>query len=241
MTGQHSPSAQPDIVNAGERARSLRVVIADDHPIVRDAIHKLLTLEDDIEIVGEASNGREVIEITETTDPDIVILDLRMPQMDGITALEALQQMEKIPKVILLTASENRHEFIQAMKLGCDGIVLKHSASEVIVNCIRAVVAGERRLFSHTRTAVMHDGGELSTASASKSLGSSRRSPLSSRERDIVRQIAQGYKNREIADNLFISQQTVKNHLHSIFDKVGVSGRLELALYAVQMGLSTSY
>ena len=105
MTGQHSPSAQPDIVNAGERARSLRVVIADDHPIVRDAIHKLLTLEDDIEVVGEASNGREVIEITATTDPDMVILDLRMPQMDGIAALEALQQMEKIPKVILLTAS----------------------------------------------------------------------------------------------------------------------------------------
>ena len=234
MTGQHLPSA-------GERARSIRVVIADDHPIVRDAIRKLLTLEDDIEIVGEASNGREVIEITETTDPDIVILDLRMPQMDGFTALEALQQMEKIPKVILLTASENGHEFIQAMKRGCAGIVLKHSASEVIVNSIRAVVAGERRLFSHTRTAVMHDGGELSTVSASESFGSSRRSPLSLRERDIIRQIAQGYKNREIADNLFISQQTVKNHLRSIFYKVGVSGRLELALYAVQTGLSTSY
>jgi DNA-binding NarL/FixJ family response regulator len=241
MTSQHSPPAQPDILNVGERARSLRVVIADDHPIVRDAIHKLLTLEDDIEIVGEASNGREVIEIAETTNPDIVILDLRMPQMDGITVLEALQQMEKIPKVILLTASENRHEFIQAMKLGCDGIVLKHSASEVIVNCIRAVVVGEIWLSSHTRSAVMHEN-EVPMASTGKSCAiSRRRSPLSSRQRDIIRQIAQGYKNREIADNLFLSEQTVKNHLHSIFDKVGVSDRLELARYAIQMGLSTSY
>ena len=125
------------------------------------------------------------------------------------------------------------------MKLGCDGIVSKHSASEVIVNCIRAVVAGEIWLSSHTRSAVMHEN-DVPTASTGKSCAiSGRRSPLSSRERDIVRQIAQGYKNREIADNLLLSEQTVKNHLHSIFDKVGVSNRLELALYALQTGLAT--
>src|SRR4051794_897836 len=94
----------------------IRVVLADDHPIVRDGLKKLLVLEEDIAVVGEASDGREVLEVVAQTAPDVVILDLRMPNMDGLTALEALQQMERKPRVIILTASEDKNEFIQAMK-----------------------------------------------------------------------------------------------------------------------------
>jgi len=214
------------------------VVLADDHPIVRDGLKKLLVLEDDIAVVGEASDGREVLDVVQRTAPDVVILDLRMPNMDGLSALENLQQLEKRPRVIILTASEDKNEFVQAMKLGCSGIVLKQTAPELIVKSIRKVHAGEIWLDSHTTAAVMRQfaapGEVLGVHPATRNR---ERSPLSQREREIVNLVAQGYKNREMAEKMFISEQTVKNHLHNIFDKLGVSDRLELALYAIHKGL----
>src|SRR3982751_6292848 len=135
--------------------RPIRVVLADDHPIVRDGLRKLLSLEDDIEVVGEASDGREVLQLVQETEPDVVILDLRMPNLDGLSALQAMQQSNKKSKVIVLTASEDKNEFVQAMKLGCSGIVLKQTAPELIVKSIRKVHAGEIWLASHTTAAVM--------------------------------------------------------------------------------------
>jgi two-component system, NarL family, nitrate/nitrite response regulator NarL len=217
----------------------IRVVLADDHPIVRDGLRKLLTLEDDIEVVGEASDGREVVHVVQETQPDVVILDLRMPHMDGLAALQALQQIEKKAKVIVLTASEDKNEFVQAMKLGCSGIVLKQTAPELIVKSIRKVFAGEIWLDSHTTAAVMRQfasPGDVMGGGGGAAKGRER-SPLSQREREIVSLVAQGYKNREMAEKMFISEQTVKNHLHNIFDKLGVSDRLELALYAIHKGL----
>ncbi|MBI1895296.1 MAG: response regulator transcription factor [Acidobacteria bacterium] len=230
-----SPNLDPPDPPATEK-KAIRVVLADDHPIVRDGLRKLLSLEDDIEIVGEAADGREVLQIVQDTEPDVVILDLRMPNLDGLSALQALQQMNKRAKVIVLTASEDKNEFVQAMKLGCSGIVLKQTAPELIVKSIRKVHAGEIWLDSHTTAAVMRQ-----FAGPGESLGSGgrgrERSPLSAREREIVGLVAQGYKNKEMAEKMFISEQTVKNHLHNIFDKLGVSDRLELALYAIHKGL----
>src|SRR4029453_3955814 len=142
-------------LGAGEQRPTIRIVLADDHPIVRDGLRKLLMLEDDIEVVGEASDGREAIQVVQEKQPDVVILDLRMPHMDGLSALQALQQLEKKTKVIVLTASEDKNEFVQAMKLGCSGIVLKQTAPELIVKSIRKVYAGEIWLDSHTTAAVM--------------------------------------------------------------------------------------
>jgi DNA-binding NarL/FixJ family response regulator len=216
----------------------IRVVLADDHPIVRDGLRKLLTLEDDIEVVGEAWDGREVLQVVQDTQPDIVILDLRMPHMDGLAALQALQQIEKKTKVIVLTASEDKNEFVQAMKLGCSGIVLKQTAPDLIVKSIRKVFAGEIWLDSHTTAAVMRQFASPADMMGGGGAAKGReRSPLSQREREIVSLVAQGYKNREMAEKMFISEQTVKNHLHNIFDKLGVSDRLELALYAIHKGL----
>jgi DNA-binding NarL/FixJ family response regulator len=223
--------------NAEAPAQTIRVALADDHPIVRDGLRKLLSLEDDIEVVGEASDGREVVQMVHDTRPDILILDLRMPYMDGLTTLQALQHGERKVKVIILTASEDKNEFVQAMKLGCSGIVLKQTAPELIVKSIRKVNGGEIWLDSHTTAAVMRQFASPSdVASGSPSKGRER-SPLSQREREIVGLVAQGYKNREMAEKMFISEQTVKNHLHNIFDKLGVSDRLELALYAIHKGL----
>lgn len=216
----------------------VRIVLADDHPIVRDGLKKLLQLEDDFEVVGEAGDGREVIDRVQELDPDILLLDLRMPNLDGLAALQALQQTNKRTRVIVLTASEDKNEFVQAMKLGCSGIVLKQTAPDLIVKSIRKVHAGEIWLDSHTTAAVMRQFSTGFESSSSSSSGKGReRSPLSAREREIVALVAQGYKNKEMAEKMFISEQTVKNHLHNIFDKLGVSDRLELALYAIHKGL----
>jgi two-component system, NarL family, nitrate/nitrite response regulator NarL len=235
--GDNPPLVASD-VPGGEPGRTMiRVVLADDHPIVRDGLRKLLTLEDDIEVVGEASDGREAVSVVQLTRPDVVILDLRMPHMDGLAALQALQQIDKKTKVIVLTASEDKNEFVQAMKLGCSGIVLKQTAPELIVKSIRKVFAGEIWLDSHTTAAVMRQFAGPEGMLNSGSAKGRERSPLSQREREIVGLVAQGYKNREMAEKMFISEQTVKNHLHNIFDKLGVSDRLELALYAIHKGL----
>lgn len=217
---------------------AIRILIADDHPIVRDGLRKLLMLEDDLEIVAEASDGREVLDKVQELDPDVVLLDLRMPNLDGLSTLQAMAQLNKRAKVIVLTASEDKNEFVQAMKLGCSGIVLKQTAPELIVKSIRKVHGGEIWLDSHTTAAVMRQFAMPGELGGSTSGGKAReRSPLSAREREIVQLVAQGYKNKEMAEKMFISEQTVKNHLHNIFDKLGVSDRLELALYAIHKGL----
>ena len=237
---ESTATIQPDESRAAEtRKPVIRILIADDHPIVRDGLRKLLSLEDDFEIVGEANDGREVLDMIQEVEPDVLLLDLRMPNLDGLSTLQAMQQSGKRTRVIVLTASEDKNEFVQAMKLGCSGIVLKQTAPDLIVKSIRKVNSGEIWLDSHTTAAVMRQfstGLETSTVSGGGAKGRER-SPLSTREREIVALVAQGYKNKEMAEKMFISEQTVKNHLHNIFDKLGVSDRLELALYAIHKGL----
>src|SRR5437016_3547073 len=220
-----------------KRKGTVRIVLADDHPIVRDGLKKLLKLEEDFEVVGEAGDGREVLEKVHELDPDVLLLDLRMPNLDGLSALQALQQANKRTRVIVLTASEDKNEFVQAMKLGCSGIVLKQTAPDLIVKSIRKVNSGEIWLDSNTTAAVMRQFSTGLEGNGANGAKGRERSPLSAREREIVALVAQGYKNKEMAEKMFISEQTVKNHLHNIFDKLGVSDRLELALYAIHKGL----
>src|ERR1700681_3777400 len=169
-----------------KKKSTVRILLADDHPIVRDGLKKLLLLEDDFEVVGEAGDGREVLEKVHELDPDVLLLDLRMPNLDGLSALQALQQTNKRTRVIVLTASEDKNEFVQAMKLGCSGIVLKQTAPELIVKSIRKVHGGEIWLDSNTTAAVMRQfavAGEMGGSGAGKSRG---RSALSQREPEIV-------------------------------------------------------
>jgi DNA-binding NarL/FixJ family response regulator len=232
-----SQATAPPEMTGETGPHSIRVLISDDHPLVREGLRRLLGLENDLEIVGEAGDGESTVALVEKLDPDIVLLDLRMPGMDGFGALQRIQKLGKRPKVIVLTASEDKNEFVQAMKMGCSGIVLKQTASELIVKSIRRVHAGEIWLDSNTTAAVMRQFAAPSDGAAQSSLRPRARSPLSQRECEIVALVAQGYKNKEMAEKMFISEQTVKNHLHNIFDKLGVSDRLELALYAIHKGL----
>jgi DNA-binding NarL/FixJ family response regulator len=232
-------NSEPEGMTVAAAPGPVRILIADDHPVVREGLRRLLSLEDDVEIVGEAGDGDATVAMVERLDPDIVLLDIRMPGMDGFGALQRLQRLGKKTRVIVLTASEDKNEYVQAMKLGCSGIVLKQTAADLIIKSIRKVHAGEIWLDSHTTAAVMRQfatPGEIGLPSGVRNRD---RSPLSTREREIVALVAQGYKNKEMAEKLFISEQTVKNHLHNIFDKLGVSDRLELALYAIHKGLHT--
>src|ERR1700685_908410 len=177
---------------AEKRKATVGIVIADDHPIVRDGLKKLLLLEDDFEIVGEAGDGREVLEKVQALDPDVLLLDLRMANLDGLSALPALQQTNKRTRVIVLTASEDKNEFVQAMKLGCSGIVLKQTAPDLIVKSIRKVNPGEIWLDSHTTAAVMRQF-QTGQDAAGMATGKGReRSPLSTRERGIRGLVGQG-------------------------------------------------
>src|SRR6202048_1737970 len=165
----------------------IRILIADDHPIVRDGLRKLLSLEEDVEVVGEAADGCEVLDKVHELDPDILLLDLRMPNLDGLSALQSLMQSTRRTRVIVLTASEDKNEFVQSMKLGCSGIVLKQTAPDLIVKSIRKVHGGEIWLDSHTTAAVMRQFAAPGEVVASGGTGKSReRSPLSTREREIV-------------------------------------------------------
>ncbi|MFN0165047.1 MAG: response regulator [Bryobacteraceae bacterium] len=227
-----APSSEMDSPVAGEK---IRIVIADDHPIFRDGLRKLLSLEEDFDVVAEAKDGKEVLDILEQLQPDVLLLDLKMPGIDGLTALQRLQSTQTQTKVIVLTASEDKNQFVQAMKFGTSGIVLKQTATDLLIKAIRKVHLGEIWLDSHTTAAVMR---QFASPMEPSPVGRDReRSPLSAREREIVALVAQGYKNKEMAEKMFISEQTVKNHLHNIFDKLGVSDRLELALYAIHKNL----
>jgi DNA-binding NarL/FixJ family response regulator len=222
----------------------IRIVVADDHPIFRDGLCKLLGLEEDFEVVAQASDGRQVLDVLQQYLPDILLLDLKMPGLDGLATLQRLQAVKNKTRVIVLTASDDKNEFVQAMKLGTSGIVLKQTATELLIKSIRKVHAGEIWLDSHTTAAVIRqfvaadDAPQQSSAPQQQSR-ERERSPLSQREREIVALVAQGFKNKEMAEKMFISEQTVKNHLHNIFDKLGVSDRLELALYAIHNNLHT--
>jgi DNA-binding NarL/FixJ family response regulator len=225
-------------------------VVADDHPIFRDGLCRLLALEEDFEVVAQAQDGRQVLDVLQQHEPDILLLDLKMPGLDGLATLQRLQIAKNKTRVIVLTASDDKNEFVQAMKLGTSGIVLKQTATELLIKSIRKVHAGEIWLDSHTTAAVIrqfvaNDEAQPMPAAAMHALPAvaatreRERSPLSQREREIVALVAQGFKNKEMAEKMFISEQTVKNHLHNIFDKLGVSDRLELALYAIHNNLHT--
>jgi DNA-binding NarL/FixJ family response regulator len=208
--------------------QQIRVMMADDHFLFREGVRKLLECEDDISIVGEAADGDECVALMAKLRPDIVLLDLNMPGKNGLAVLEEVDFDSLLTRAIILTAAGDNGEVVQAMRLGARGIVLKQSTSELLVKSIHCVYGGEIWLDNRITAEVMKAFAKSSDGGARKN-----KELLSDREKQIVQLVVQGQRNKEIATNLFISEQTVKNHLHNIYDKLGVSDRLELALYAI--------
>ena len=212
-------------------AEPIRIALADDHPVFRDGLRKLLSLERDFEVVAEAQDGTEVVDILVEVEPDVLLLDLHMPQRDGIATLKGVDHHQLKTKVIVLTASEDPRQHVHALKQGASGIVLKQSATKLLAESIRKVHQGGIWLDAKGTAALMeHVFGSTTDnpAETRKNRG------LSGREKEVVALVAQGFKNKEIASKLYVAEQTVKNHLHKIFDKLGVADRVELALYALE-------
>jgi len=233
MERSDQPPALP-FAYAPERAEAepIRIAIADDHPVFRDGLFEVLRLEDGFQMVGKAASGQEVLQIVEKQRPEILLLDLGMPGMDGFATLRHLHAIASATKVIVLTASEDRNHVVEAMQLGASGVVFKHDQTSVLIKSIRRVHAGEIWLHPCTTQAAM----EPPQPAPSEPRFSRFQEPaphLTRRESEVVRMVAQGLRNREIASRMFISEQTVKNHLRAIFEKLHVTDRLELALYAI--------
>ena len=222
------PTAKTSSGSRAKDKKKIRIVIADDHAIFRDGLKKLLSLERDLDVIGEAEDGQQTVELVKKLQPDILLLDLKMPVMNGLAALEQIQDRVKTTRVIVLTASDQEQEVVEAVRLGTAGVVRKQSATEMLIKSIRKVAGGEVWLDSRLTAAVLREFSEPPPAPREPP-----KNLLSGREREIVGLVCQGFRNKEIAEKMFISEQTVKNHLHNIFDKLGVSDRLELALYAL--------
>ncbi len=215
----------------GESVQYVRILVADDHPIFRDGLRKLLEAETDFQVVGEASDGGEAIKMAQRLKPDVLLLDLAMPQVPGLEALRELRNSVEAIRVILLTAAIDREQIVDALHHGVRGVVLKESATQLLLKSIRCVMAGQYWVGRESVTDLVRIIRDLTVIPEQ---GPRKRAyNLTPRERDIISSIVDGYTNKDIAEKFSIAEQTVKHHLGNIFDKLGVSNRLELALYAV--------
>ncbi len=204
-----------------------RIVIADDHPVLRESLSALLQSQPDFQVVGTAGSGAEAISMVEREHPDVLLLDLFMPESDGFEVLRTLERAHQRVAAVVLTASENHLDYVQVVRLGARGLVLKAEDPQRLFAAIRTVAGGALAFANDIADQVVR-------AMASEP----RREPgnldrLSERERQIASLVARGLKNKDIAAELHISENTVKRHLQSIFNKTGIRDRLELAVLAV--------
>jgi two-component system, NarL family, nitrate/nitrite response regulator NarL len=212
----------------------IRILIADDHGIFRDGLRRLLEAEPGLSVVGEAADGAEAVALVTELRPDILLLDLAMPRVPGIEALRELAAGKHPVRTILLTASAGRPQIVEALQLGARGIVLKESATQVLLKSITAVMAGSYWVGREN----VPDLKELVLDSVAPEQPGGRYG-LTRREMQMVAAIVEGSSNREIAQKFSVREDTVKHHLTSIFGKLGVSTRLELALFAIEHRLVT--
>jgi len=209
-----------------------RIVIADDHPIFRDGLRGLIETDEDFMLAGQATDGEQAAALAKKLKPDVLLLDLMLPKLTG---LQVLAQLAGDPglatmKTILLTAAIDEDQITEALRLGAKGVVLKDTATELLIKSIHCVVDGEYWVGRNNVGGLIQ---ALRMAHTKRPEDSVNKFALTARELEIVTAIVEGYSNKEIARKFSISEQTVKHHLSSIFDKVGVSNRLELALFSV--------
>jgi two-component system, NarL family, nitrate/nitrite response regulator NarL len=215
-------------------SQPVRILLADDHPIFRDGLRRLLEADPGFRVVGEASDGAEAVAMARKLKPDLLLLDLAMPKHPGLEAVRELGSSETPIRILLLTAAVEKEQIVEALQLGARGVVLKESATQLLLNSIRAVMAGHYWVGRETiSNLVEYLRGLLAPPPTPKQ----KKFGLTPRELEIVSAVVAGYSNKEIAEYFKISEDTVKHHLSNIFDKLGVSTRLELALFAVNQAL----
>lgn len=208
-------------------SQKTRIVVADDHAVLRESLSLLLHTQPDFEVVGTAADGNQALRLVQEQQPDVLVLDLFMPNGDGFEVLRTLDRAGARAAAVVLTASDNQPDYVQVVRLGARGLVLKGDDPEKLFAAIRSVAAGELAFADDIAQQVlgaMAVEREMETASMAR---------LSERERQVAYLVARGLKNRQIAGELSISENTVKRHLQSIFSKTGARDRLELAVLAL--------
>jgi two-component system nitrate/nitrite response regulator NarL len=210
--------------------RPIRIVLADDHPVVRIGVKNMLSPQDSFEVIGEAGDGDEAITQTLELQPDILLLDLLMPRLPGLEAMRAIMNGSPTVKILLLTSTISTQQIIEALQIGARGIVLKDAIAGDLQTAIKTVYSGDywiggKRVIN--LVSALHDLMQSAAEPPRKTYG------LTPREMEVVGTIVEGCSNRDIAKQFGLSEETVKRHLSNIFDKTGVSTRLELALFAI--------
>ncbi len=208
----------------------IRVLLAEDHAIVREGTRELIQHESDIEVVGEASDGEEAIELADKLHPDVVIMDIAMPRLNGIEATKRIKMLHPTMAVLVLTAYDNDQYIFALLEAGAAGYLLKNVRGCELIDAVRAVHAGESVLYPAVARRV------INRITSTTPIESQTSGSLSEREMEVLKLAAKGISNKDIAQQLFISPRTVQVHLGSIFNKLGVASRIEAVLYALRRG-----
>ena len=208
-----------------------KILLADDHGMVRRGLRLILDAQPDLEVIAEASDGLEAVALAGRTEVDLAILDISMPRLTGLQAARELQRRQPQVRVLVLSMHENEQYLREALKAGASGYVVKRVADRDLVEACRAAVRGERFLYPGDLTRPID--GYLRDARQ----GTSPRDPLTPRETEVVKLVAESYTNREIAETLVISEKTVDRHRSNILEKLGMRDRVELTRYAIRNGL----
>ena len=213
-------------------AGTIRVLIADDQPLFRKGINAVLSDEPDIEVVGHAEDGDEAISMAEDTTPDVVLMDVRRPRMDGIEAAREIHDRVPSAKILMLTVSDEDQDLFEAIKSGACGYLLKEVSVEEVADSVRAVVQGQTLISPSMASKLLTEFVALDKRVTEKHKYPS--PTLTTRELEVLKLVAKGMSNREIADELYISENTVKNHVRNILEKLHLHSRMEAVIYAVR-------
>ena len=211
---------------------TIRVMIVDDHTVVRDGVATMLGRQKDITVVGEASNGRKAVDLAKTLNPDVILMDLRMPEMDGVEAMRQIREDDQEVKFIVLTTFDTDEYIFHAIEVGAKGFLLKDASREELFEAVRAVNRGESLVQPGVAARLLDRFAELSRPTPAAPL-------LSARELEVVQLMSTGAANKEIAASLTISESTVKTHVANIFQKLDVNDRTGAVTTAVQRGIIT--
>jgi DNA-binding NarL/FixJ family response regulator len=209
----------------------IRVVVVDDQELFRRGLIMLVGAEDDIEVIGEASDGEEATALAEALVPDVILMDVRMPKRSGIEACVAIKQTAPSAKIIMLTMSDEEADLYEAIKNGASGYLLKDASIDEVSQAIRVVADGQSLISPSMATKLLE---EFKTISRTGGKGDAIAPKLTDRELEVLNLVARGLNNREIAKQLFISENTVKNHVRNILEKLQLHSRMEAVMYAVR-------